>query len=259
MNSQPNTTTNLMAQLALVPAVQATVEATQPNTTTNLMAQLALVPAVQATVEATAKSTEGGILTAKSTEGGILTAIVMSTEGEILSNYFIETCRTVLPVLDKLGPSMAVIRSDIGGNIQRLEEICGSGKSEYKFLYEIVRKEAAEGTAKKPLSCTRAILWLTRAMDFSVVLLRDLMEQPEWSLKQAVEHAYNITLKQWHGWISAAAFKVGLKLIPEREKFIGLLEDMKGDTEKFISVLPPVLQENHKFLQSLRLDRLKSS
>jgi len=201
----------------------------------NLMAQPALVPAVQGT------------------------AIVKSTEGEILSQYFIETCRTVLLVLDKLGPPMAVIRSDIGGNIQRLEEICGSGKSEYKYLYEIVRKEVAEGTAKKPLSCTRAILWLTRAMDFTIVLLRDLLEQPDWSLKQCVEHASNITLKQWHGWISAAAFKVCLKLIPEREKFVGLLTDMKGDVEKFITELPPFLQENHKFLQSLRLNKMKSS
>eukprot|EP00253_Pinus_taeda_P027143 PITA_27143 len=214
----------------------------QPNKkrNINLMAQPVLVPAVQqATLDATATS--------------------KSLEGEILSNYFIETCRTVVPVLDKLGPSMAVIRSDIEGNIQRLEEICGSGKSEYKFLYEIVRKEVAEGTAKKPLSCTRAILWLTRAMDFTVVLLRDLLEQPEWSLKQAVEHAYNITLKRWHGWISAAAFKVGLRLVPEREKFSGLLGDMKEDVEKFISALPLVLQEIHKFLRSLRLNGMKSS
>lgn len=205
----------------------------------NLMAQPALVPAVQATVQAT--------------------AIVKSTEGEILSKYFIETCRTVLPVLDKLGPPMAVIRADIGGNIQRLEDICGSGRPEYIFLYEIVRKEVAEGTAKNPLSCTKAILWLTRAMDFTVVLLRDLLEQPEWSMKQVVEHAYTITLKRWHGWISAAAFNVGLKLIPKREKFIELLGDLKGDVEKFMSVLPPHLQENHKFLQSLRLNRMKSS
>lgn len=214
----------------------------QPNKkrNLNLMAQAALEPAVQqAAPEATSTS--------------------KSMEGEILSNYFIETCRTVVPVLDKIGPSMAVIRSDIVGNIQRLEEICGSGKSEYKFLYEIVRKEVAEGTAKNPLSCTRAILWLTRAMDFTVVLLRDLLEQPEWSLKQDVEHAYSITLKRWHGWISAAAFKVGLKLIPERDKFIGLLGDMEGDVEKFTSALPPVLQQIHKFLRSLRLNGMKSS
>lgn len=207
----------------------------QANKNMNLMAQPPLAPAGQAT------------------------ATVKLTEGETLSKFFIETCRTILPVLDKLGPPMAVIRSDIGGNIQRLEDICGSGKPEYNFLYEIVRKEVAEGTAKKPLSCTKAILWLTRAMDFTVVLLRDLLEQPEWSMRQAVEHAYNITLKRWHGWISAAAFNVGLKLIPEREKFIELLGDLNYDIEKFMSALPPHLQEIHKFLQSLRLDRMKSS
>ena len=45
---------------------------------------------------------------------------------------------------------------------QRLEDICGSSKPEYNFLYEIVCKEVAEGMTKKPLSCKKAILWLTR-------------------------------------------------------------------------------------------------
>jgi len=54
----------------------------QPNKKRNInqMDQPALVPAVQqAALEATATS--------------------KSMEGEILSNYFIETCRTVVPVL----------------------------------------------------------------------------------------------------------------------------------------------------------------
>ena len=31
-------------------------------------------------------------------------------------------------------------------------------------------------------------------------------------MEQAVEEAYSLTLKPWHGWISSAAFKVILLL-----------------------------------------------
>eukprot|EP01018_Ginkgo_biloba_P022761 Gb_12773 [translate_table: standard] len=178
-------------------------------------------------------------------------SVIKSSNGEILGKPFLEACRAILPVLDKLGPSMAVIRSDVGGNIERLDELYGLERSEYDSLYDIVRKEAAEGTAKKPLSCTKAVLWLTRAMDFIVVLFRDLLDHPEWGMKQAVEDSYNITLKKWHGWISAAAFKVGLKLIPERHKFMELLgesSNLNEDVEKFISSFSPLLLENHTFL-----------
>ncbi|GLJ36754.1 hypothetical protein SUGI_0740280 [Cryptomeria japonica] len=183
-------------------------------------------------------------------------------QGKILTKQFLQLCATILPVLDKLGPTMAVIRSDIGGNIQRLDDMYESSKSEYAFLYEIVRKEAAQGTAKKPLSCTKAVLWLTRGMEFMIVLLGTLVEQEEWSLKQAVEYAYNTTLKQWHGWISTAASNVGLKLIPERQNFMKLLGDttnFKEDVDKLSASLSPLLQANHAFLQSLRLNRMKSS
>ncbi|KAH9290801.1 hypothetical protein KI387_034918, partial [Taxus chinensis] len=176
---------------------------------------------------------------------------IKSPQGQILTKHFLQLCRTILPVLDKLGPPMAVIRSDVGGNIQRLENMYESSKSEYDLLYEIVRKEVAEGVAKKPLSCTKGVLWLTRAMDFMIVLLVALADHADWSLKQAVEYSYNTTLKQWHGWISTAAFNVGLKLIPERQNFMKLLGDtsnLKEDVDKLVSSLSPLLQENHAFL-----------
>lgn len=45
-------------------------------------------------------------------------------------------------------------------------------------------------------------------MDFTVTLLQSLTKDPGKNMEQAVEESYNITLKPWHGWISAAAFKV---------------------------------------------------
>jgi hypothetical protein len=45
-------------------------------------------------------------------------------------------------------------------------------------------------------------------MNFSLHLLERIMKNPETSLKEMVEEAYNITLKPFHGWISSAAYRV---------------------------------------------------
>ena len=41
-----------------------------------------------------------------------------------------------------------------------------------------------------------------------MALLEKSREEPRLSMEQAVEDAYNLTLKPWHGWISSAAVKV---------------------------------------------------
>lgn len=57
------------------------------------------------------------------------------------------------------------------------------------------------------------LLWY-RSLDFTVSLLQKSKEEPKLRMEQAVEDAYNLTLKPWHGWISSAAYKVILLLHP---------------------------------------------
>lgn len=41
----------------------------------------------------------------------------------VLSQPFLSTCRQVLPVLDKLGTGLSIVRSDVSGNIEVRPEI----------------------------------------------------------------------------------------------------------------------------------------
>uniref|UniRef100_A0A453C0U9 Glycolipid transfer protein domain-containing protein n=1 Tax=Aegilops tauschii subsp. strangulata TaxID=200361 RepID=A0A453C0U9_AEGTS len=119
---------------------------------------------------------------------------------------------------DKIGPTMAVLRLDVQRNIERLQELYLQDPSKYSTLTAMVEKEADDGTVRKADSCARAILWLTRSMDFTVALLQRLEKEEEeeeeeegsdqQSLAQLVEDAYKVSLKPWHGWISSAACKV---------------------------------------------------
>eukprot|EP01018_Ginkgo_biloba_P040924 Gb_10149 [translate_table: standard] len=187
---------------------------------------------------------------------------VKSADGDMLTKPFLDVCRLVLPVIEKFGAAMALVKSDVGGNISRLDAKYSLDPSAYHLLYDIVRKEIAEKTAKGSSSCTNALLWLTRAMDFIVELFRNLLEHSDWTMTQACTDSYNKTLKKWHGWIASTSFTVAMKLAPDRKKFlevIGGTGDINADIEKFCSSFPPLLQENHKFLQSVGLDDLKAS
>ncbi|KAA8538311.1 hypothetical protein F0562_027866 [Nyssa sinensis] len=179
---------------------------------------------------------------------------------------FLFVCNLVLQVLDKIGPTMAVLRQDIDQNIQRLQKIHESDPSLYSNLVEILKKEASEGNARKGTSCSRAIVWLTRTMDFTVAMLQLLVKDVGQSIEQVVEESYTITLKPWQGWISSAAYRVALKLVPDNKTLIDILmakdEDcdrLKEEMQALISLLVPLLEQTHSILRSFGLDSIKST
>ncbi|KAL8162791.1 hypothetical protein V2J09_014280 [Rumex salicifolius] len=176
---------------------------------------------------------------------------VKSEDGVILTRPFLEVCKHILPVIDKFGAAMAIVKSDIGGNISRLETKYSSDPAKYNLLYTMVQEEVEAKTSKGSSSCTNGLLWLTRAMDFIMALFHNLLEHTDWSMSQCCTDSYSKTLKKWHGWLASTSVTVAMKLAPDRNKFMDVLgsgDDVKADIEKFLAAFPPILEENHKFL-----------
>ncbi|KAF4360653.1 hypothetical protein CsatB_023191 [Cannabis sativa] len=187
---------------------------------------------------------------------------VKSENGEMLTMPFLQVCKHILPVIDKFGAAMTLVKSDIGGNITRLESKYLSSQEQFNLLYSMVQIEVEAKTAKGSSSCTNGLLWLTRAMDFLVALFRNLLDHPDWSMSQACTDSYSKTLKKFHGWLASSSFTVAMKLAPDRKKFmdvIGGSGDAMADIEKFCTTFSPLLEENHKFLASVGMDELKAS
>ncbi|KAL5554949.1 hypothetical protein UlMin_037185 [Ulmus minor] len=188
--------------------------------------------------------------------------LVKNENGEMLTMPFLQVCKHILPVIDKFGAAMALVKSDIGGNISRLETKYNSDPAKFNHLYSMVHAEIEAKTAKGSSSCTNGLLWLTRAMDFLLELFRNLLQHPDWSMSQACSDSYGKTLKKWHGWLASSTFTVAMKLAPDRKKFmdvIGSSGDIMADIEKFCTTFTPLLEENHKFLASVGMDELKAS
>ncbi|KMZ63230.1 putative Glycolipid transfer protein [Zostera marina] len=188
--------------------------------------------------------------------------LVMSEKEEILTESFLNVCKNILPVLDKFGAAMTLVKTDIGGNITRLETKYCSNPSEYNLIYSMVQEEIQNKTAKGSSSCTNGLLWLTRAMDFLVELFRNLLDHGDWTMTQACTDSYGKTLKKFHGWLASSSFTLAMKLAPERKKFIEVIGgtgDVNSDMGKFCNQFSPYLQKNHDFLASVGFDNLKAS
>ncbi|KAG8499690.1 hypothetical protein CXB51_006398 [Gossypium anomalum] len=186
---------------------------------------------------------------------------IKSPEGEMLTKPFLDVCKLILPVLDKFGSAMSLVKSDVGGNISRLEKKYETDPAKYNHLYSMVKEEVDCKTATDSSSCTNGLLWLTRAMDFLVELFRNLLAHPEWTMTECCTDSYGKTLKKFHGWIASSAFTVALKLAPDRKKFMEVIAgtgDVNADMEKFCSTFPPFLEENHKYLAKFGLDDMKA-
>ncbi|KAK8332218.1 hypothetical protein V6Z11_A10G127000 [Gossypium hirsutum] len=179
---------------------------------------------------------------------------IRSPQGEMLTKPFLDVCKLILPVIDKFGTAMALVKRDIGRNTSRLEKKYQSDPFRYNFLYNMVKEEYECKSAKGSTSCTNGILWLTRAMDFIVELFHNLLAHPDWSVTDACTDAYGKTLRKFHGWIASSSFTVAMKLAPDRKKFMEVITckgDVRADMEKFCLTFPPYLEENHKFLKLL--------
>ncbi|KAI4368415.1 hypothetical protein MLD38_016973 [Melastoma candidum] len=187
---------------------------------------------------------------------------VKSDKGDILTKPFLDVCKMILPVIDKFGAAMTLVKSDIGGNIARLEANYDSNPVQYKYLYSMIQEEVQSKTAKGSSSCTNGLLWLTRAMDFLVELFRNLLSHEDWTMSQACTDSYGKTLKKWHGWIASSSFTMAMKLAPDRKKFmdvIGGAGDVNADMAQFCETFSPLLKENHKILARIGMDDMKAS
>ncbi|KAG5019157.1 Glycolipid transfer protein 2 [Glycine soja] len=200
---------------------------------------------------------------------------------------FLSLCHLVLQVLDKIGPTMAVLRQDVSQNIKRLEVMHELNPSMNSNLVEILKSEASKGKSRKRSSCSKAFLWLTRSLDFSSALLKSLENDPKKDMEQIVQECYDVTLSPWHGWISSAAFRlrsvtkivqlvlaelteivlqVAKKLVPDSKTFMDLLkekdencETLKEKMQILVSLLVPFLEDVHCILKVYNLDRIKST
>lgn len=124
--------------------------------------------------------------------------------------------------LDHFGKGLAIVRSDVGGNIDRLDRRWRTDPARFAALVSIPRAELAAAPSPAALDGTsdaKGLLWLVRAQLFVAALLRGLEADTGATVADAARAAYAKHLRPYHGFITSSAFTVALTLAPSRRSF----------------------------------------
>ncbi|KAI8101490.1 hypothetical protein M9435_001596 [Picochlorum sp. BPE23] len=202
---------------------------------------------------------------------------VKTDTGTIRTDIFLEACKQIIPIISKLGTAFAIVKSDVGGNIDRLYTRMQQNPSIYTDdVYRIVLDEKEQGVCMDNTSCTKGLLWLKRAMQFILLLLERVIDpaNADKTLSDIATATYYDTLQQYHGWIVTGTFTVILKLVPSRNTFWKAISSKETEQQQqqcedagssdddnmvdrikaFCQEFDSILGEIHAFLESHDLD-----
>ncbi|XP_054847292.1 pleckstrin homology domain-containing family A member 8 isoform X2 [Eublepharis macularius] len=158
-------------------------------------------------------------------------------DGGIPTEEFLQSCYAIVPVLDKLGPTVfAPVKMDFVGNIKKINQKFITNKDEFNTLQKIVLHEVNTEEAQVRNSATEALLWLKRGLKFLKEFLTEL-KNGEKNIQTALNNAYGRTLRQHHGWVVRGVFALALRASPTYECFVAALSvrDCDNQEEVFYS------------------------
>ncbi|WIA32266.1 hypothetical protein OEZ86_003112 [Tetradesmus obliquus] len=182
-----------------------------------------------------------------------------NSEGQLSTDGFLDVCSLVLPVIDQFGSGFALVKNDISHNIERLRTRYLTSPVQFELLFSIIDEEVGRNDHDHGKSCTKGLLWLKRALEFMLAIMKRLLEEPGATMSDVVYETYNATLHRWHGFIASSAFNVAFHFIPSRAAFLEKVAG-KDDPEaqaamaSFIADFSPLLAEVHAFLDGRGLD-----
>lgn len=96
-------------------------------------------------------------------------------------------------MLDTLGTAFSPVRSDIQGNITKIQARYDQAPEKSKTLQSLVLAERAE----KQKTATEALLWLKRGLEFTSLALRLNIDSPNEELSASFTKAYGQTLSKY--------------------------------------------------------------
>ncbi|KAI5618271.1 pleckstrin-likey domain-containing family A member 8 [Silurus asotus] len=158
--------------------------------------------------------------------------IRLEDDSGIPTQAFLDSCYAIVPVLDKLGPTVfAPVKMDFVGNIKKVQQKLQSDPDSFPTLQSIVLHEVQTEVAQVRNSATEALLWLKRGLKFLKEFLSEV-NSGEQDIHAALNNAYGKTLRQYHGWVVRGVFALALRAAPSYGGFMAALVCHEGDELK---------------------------
>ncbi|KAM7420621.1 hypothetical protein PAMA_015040 [Pampus argenteus] len=156
----------------------------------------------------------------------------LDDDNGIPTQQFLDSCYAIVPVLDKLGPTVfAPVKMDFVGNIKKIQQKLMSDPDSFPTLQSIVLHEVRTDVTQVRNSATEALLWLRRGLKFLKEFLTEI-NSGEKDIHGALNNAYGKTLRQYHGWVVRGVFALALRAAPSYQSFAAALVSREGDEMK---------------------------
>ncbi|XP_076136776.1 pleckstrin homology domain-containing family A member 8 isoform X1 [Alosa pseudoharengus] len=175
---------------------------------------------------------EEGVDTFFSTMSHRFSDITLEEDSGIPTQAFLDSCYAIVPVLDKLGPTVfAPVKIDFVGNIKKIQQKLQTAPASMATLQAMVLHELQAEEAQVRNSATEALLWLRRGLRFLWDFLSEV-HAGQHNIHGALNNAYGRTLRQYHGWVIRGVFALALRAAPSYGAFASALVMQEGDELK---------------------------
>ncbi|XP_026529371.1 pleckstrin homology domain-containing family A member 8 [Notechis scutatus] len=186
--------------------------------------------------------------------------IKLFDDGGIPTEEFLNSCYEIVPVLDKLGPTVfAPVKMDFEGNIKKINQKYITNKEDFCTLQKIVLHDLSTEVAQIRHSATQALLWLKRGLKFLKEFLTEL-KNGEKNIQTALNKSYSKTLRQYHGWVVRGVFALALRASPTYAGFVAALSlaECENQEEAFyhgiqrdLNIYLPAMEKQLNILDAL--------
>ncbi len=135
---------------------------------------------------------------------------------------FLAAMHQFLPFFDRMGSMFKMVKSDIGGNVDKLIAGTAASAANATFAAVIDADIAAGKNAKSSGSNAESLLWLKRAMEFIMLLLSKVSETKD-EVKKCAQEAYEVSLGKHHNFIVRKTTSAMMGTAPGRADLMAAL------------------------------------
>lgn len=189
---------------------------------------------------------------------------VPGDDGKIDTLALLEAARGVVEMVSAFGKAFSPVKSDINGNIEKLQKKYEMNKELFITINAMLDDELEN---KSTDLAKVGGLWLTRGLNFLRTFMQILIKEyregsKEESMKHIINAAYEATLKKYHGFIVKKVFSGVSGFAPYRKDYLlkmalgkeGQEEQVIKDMEAYLDTMSPVIDVMSQLYKDKGLD-----
>lgn len=134
----------------------------------------------------------------------------LSDDGQLDVVQFLLASRQVVKFIDTLGTTFKLVKSDVNGNVEKLQQKYDSDRERFHYFEAMLQDETTNNNTDL---AKVGGLWLKRALEFVYTFLKNMVEEyrkgtPQESLQPHLKKAYDDTLHKYHNFITQKLFSI---------------------------------------------------